>query len=91
MVRYTPATITHQAQYEEELKTVRKNGFAFDDEEYISGVRAVAASVKRYGAYTPAIWVVGFKASMTRKKMQDIVEQTRAAAEKISMKLSNQP
>jgi len=88
LIRYTANTITDPDQYEKELIKVRKNGFAFDDEEYISGVRAVAAPIKRYGAYIPAIWVVGFKASMTQKKIPAIIEQTRDAADKISRKLS---
>jgi len=91
LIRYTANTIIDPDQYEKELIKVRKNGFAFDDEEYISGVRAVAAPIKRYGAYIPAIWVVGFKASMTQKKIPAIIEQTRDAADKISKKLSIQP
>ncbi|MFA5902388.1 MAG: IclR family transcriptional regulator [Desulfobacula sp.] len=90
LVRYTANTINDSDLYTAELENVRKNGFAIDDEEYISGVRAVAASIKRYGAYTPAIWVVGFKASMSDKKLEPIIKQTRAAADKITKKLSLQ-
>jgi DNA-binding IclR family transcriptional regulator len=90
LVRFTPNTITDLKQYIMELETVRKDGFATDDEEYISGVRAVAAPVKRYGAYLPAIWVVGFKASMTLKKIPIIIEQTTDAATRINKKLSLQ-
>ncbi|MCD4675857.1 MAG: IclR family transcriptional regulator, partial [Desulfobacula sp.] len=57
----------------------------------ISGVRAIAAPIKRYGAYIPAIWVVGFKASMSDKKILSIIEQTRDAAGRINKKLSIQP
>ena len=87
LVRYTPNTIIDSELYEKELETVRKNGFATDDEEYISGVRAIAAPVKREGAYLPAIWVVGFKASMTQEKIQTIIKQTREAADRINKKL----
>ena len=91
LVRFTPNTITDPVLYAKELEKARNNGFATDDEEYISGVRAVAAPVKRYGAYIPAIWVVGFKASMSDKKIQRLIEQTKAAAVQISKKLSIQP
>lgn len=91
LVRYTSKTTIDSDLYTEELEEVRKKGYALDDEEYISGVRAVAASVKRYGAYLPAIWVVGFKASMSDKKLDPIIEQTKAAADKITKKLSIQP
>ena len=89
LIRYTANSIIDPDQYEKELTKVKENGFAFDDEEYISGVRAVAAPIKRYGAYIPAIWVVGFKASMTQKKIPAIIEQTKAAADKINKKLYN--
>ncbi|MCF6246516.1 MAG: IclR family transcriptional regulator [Desulfobacula sp.] len=91
LVRYTPNTIVDQKKYEEELIKVRETGIATDDEEYISGVRAIVAPIKKYGAYTPAIWVVGFKASMSDKKIPIIIEQTKTAAAKISKKLTRQP
>jgi len=82
--KFTSNTIIDPEQYMRELDKVRKDGFAYDDEEYISGVRAVAAPVKQHGAYIPAIWVVGFKASMSTGKIPAIIKQTRAAAVKIS-------
>ncbi|CCK78592.1 MULTISPECIES: IclR family transcriptional regulator [Desulfobacula] len=88
LVKFTPNTIMDKNQYTKELEKVRDNGFATDDEEYILGVRAAAAPIKRCGAYTPAIWVVGFKASMSDKKIQIIIEQTKTAADRISKKLS---
>ncbi len=87
LVRYTPHTITDPDLYAKELNNVRKNGVSTDDEEYLSGVRAVAALIKPYGTYIPAIWVVGFKASMSDKKIQTIIEQTRMAAERIGKRL----
>ena len=90
LVRYTANTIIDSDLYSAELENVRKKGYATDDEEYISGVRAIAASIKRYGAYTPALWVVGFKASMSDKKLDPIIKQTKAAADKITKKLSIQ-
>ncbi len=86
---FTPNSITNAQDYLEELEHVQNMGYATDDEEYISGVRAVAAPIKRYGAYIPAIWVVGFKASMSDKKILTIIEQTQTAAKEISRKLSN--
>ena len=90
LVRFTPNTITEPKQYATELEKVREAGFSTDDEEYISGVRAVAAPIKQYGGYIPAIWVVGFKASMTQKKVLAIIEQTIDAADRINKKLSLQ-
>ena len=90
LVRFTASTITDSGLYAKELEKVRQSGIATDDEEYLSGVRAVAAPIKKYGAHIPALWVVGFKASMSDKKMPAIIEQTRFAAEKISKKLARE-
>lgn len=88
LVRYTANTIVDQEQYLRELENVKTKGFACDDEEYISGVRAVAAPIKKYGPYQPAIWVVGFKTSMTKKKIKTIIQKTKIAADTISKRLS---
>lgn len=88
LVRYTANTIIDSDLYAKELEKVRQSGIATDDEEYLSGVRAVAAPIKKYGAHIPALWVVGFKASMSDEKMPAIIEQTRSAAEKINKKLA---
>lgn len=87
LVPFTANTIIDPEIYARELETVRKNGFALDDEEYISGVRAVVVPIKAYGPHIPVIWVVGFKASMSRNKMPAIIEQTLSAASKISKNL----
>lgn len=88
LVKYTAKTIIDSGLYAKELEKVRQSGIATDDEEYLSGVRAVAAPIKKYGAHIPALWVVGFKASMSDNKMPAIIEQTRSAAEKINKKLA---
>jgi IclR family KDG regulon transcriptional repressor len=88
LVKYTANTITDNDLYGRELEKVRQTGVALDDEEYITGVRAVAAPIKKYGGHIPAIWVVGFKASMSDKKIKNIIRQALTAAEEINKKLS---
>jgi DNA-binding IclR family transcriptional regulator len=77
---YTKKTITDPARYADELAAARQNGYALDDEEYIRGVRAVAATIRSNGGAASAIWVVGFTPSMSASKMRDIAAETRAAA-----------
>ena len=84
LIRFTPKTIVEPDLYALELDKVRRDRVACDDEEYISGVRAVAASIKQCDTYLPAIWVVGFKTSMTRAMIPKIIEQIKAAALKIN-------
>ncbi|MDH3885413.1 MAG: IclR family transcriptional regulator C-terminal domain-containing protein, partial [Desulfobacterales bacterium] len=74
----------------EELKNVRQEGYAVDDEEYILGVRAVASPIKGLGQLKSAIWAVGFKASLDKKKMQSLTKETQKAAGAISKRIQEQ-
>jgi DNA-binding IclR family transcriptional regulator len=82
--RFTARTITDPGAYLEELETVRSNGYALDDEEYLVGVRAVAVCLSPFSGRLPALWVVGFKAGMSDDHMPRIIEQTLAAARRIN-------
>jgi DNA-binding IclR family transcriptional regulator len=62
-----------------------------DDEEYIQGVRAVAAPIHTPGRQISAIWVVGFTQSMKVEKMTAIAIETKRAAEAISRKIELRP
>jgi IclR family transcriptional regulator, KDG regulon repressor len=82
--RFTEHTVTDPEQYLQEVARAREEGYATDDEEYISGVRAVAAPIKGWRHLMSAIWVVGFKRSLDRDKMTDLISATKAAGEEIS-------
>ena len=62
-------------------------GFAIDREEYLQGVKAVAAIIKTEGTILAAIWMVGFSSSLTEDKMQYVTERTLKAADAISRDL----
>ena len=91
LIQFTPNTITDPDIYFKALESVRNTGVAFDDEEYISGVRAVAAPLQPQGAYSPAIWVVGFTAGMDDELIPAIIKQTKTAAREINQKLAEKP
>ncbi len=82
--KFTEKTITDLNDYYKELALVKEQGFAVDDEEYLPGVRAVAAPVKTNGLYLTSVWVVGFKSSMNDIMLKKITEQVLSTAEKIS-------
>jgi DNA-binding IclR family transcriptional regulator len=88
--RYTAHTITGQRRYLQEIRKVRRDGVAFDDEEYISGVRAAAALIKTGGQPVSAIWVVGFKPSMSDEKMQQLAAHMKSAVEGIGRRIDSQ-
>ncbi len=86
---YTENTITDQKRLIDEIRAVRKTGYAFDSEEYIQGVRAVASPIRANGHLTAAIWVVGFTASMDQKKMKAVAGQITRTAQEIQRKIES--
>ncbi len=88
--RFTDNSIVEMDLYLNELKQVRENGYAVDDEEYIPGVRAVASPLMGLGQLRSAIWAVGFKASLDEKKMQILTGETHKAAKTISRRIQEQ-
>ena len=88
--RFTDNSIVDMNLYFNELSQVREKGFAVDDEEYILGVRAVASPLMGLGQLRSAIWAVGFKASLDKKKMQTLTAETQKAAKTISRRIQDQ-
>jgi len=57
---YTPQTITSEQELFEELEAIRDRGYAFNDEEFTQGLRAVAAPVRTaYGGVAGAVSISG--------------------------------
>ena len=70
--KIAPKTITQPAQFERELRRVRSAGYAIDDEEFISGVRCLAAPVfDDTGEVKLALSVVGPKHRMTHQRLKE--------------------
>ena len=82
--KFTENTIVDKEEYLKELLLVKERGYAIDNEEYLPGVRAVAAPVNGNGLYVSSVWVVGFKSSMADDVLQKIIDQVIDTAEKIS-------
>jgi IclR family acetate operon transcriptional repressor len=73
MKRLTPATLTRASDLKEEIKTIRKLGYAVDDEEYVQGLRCVAAVVHNHmGEALCAISVSGLPARMTKERLPQV-------------------
>lgn len=87
---FTNNSITDPDRYMEEVDRALESGYGLDDEEYIQGVRAVAAVIRRPGKPMAAVWVVGFTPSMDSGKMKGIAMETGRAAEEISNKIASQ-
>jgi DNA-binding IclR family transcriptional regulator len=90
---YTPRSIRDPARYRQELLRIRRAGVAFDDMEYLSGVRAVSAPVFRG---TPgrdaeaigALSIVGVSARLSPAALRRLAGPLRDAAQALSAALA---
>jgi IclR family KDG regulon transcriptional repressor len=85
--RFTEKSITDPNLYMAKVRDARATGYGLDDEEYIQGVRAVAAVIHNPGQQMAAVWVVGFTPSMSAEKLPLIASATKRAADVISQKI----
>jgi IclR family transcriptional regulator, KDG regulon repressor len=86
--RYTAKSVTDAKQFLREIEETRRNGFAVDDEEYIPGVRAIAAPVPSPSLSPAAVWVVGFTSTVTDQKTEMLVSEIRKATRAIALALN---
>ena len=90
---YTPRSIRDPARYRQELLRIRRAGVAFDDMEYLSGVRAVSAPVFRgtFGRDAEAIGalsIVGVGARLSPAALRRLAVPLRDAAQALSAALA---
>jgi DNA-binding IclR family transcriptional regulator len=84
LVKYTSKSIVDPKEFLKTLEEVKKQGYAIDDEEYIAGVRAVAAPIKTGSTTLAAIWVVGFTSNINDQKLNRIVIEIQKVVNEIS-------
>jgi len=82
--RYTSKSIVDPKKFFKELEETKKKGCAIDDEEYLPGVRAVAAPIQTASLPPAAIWVVGFTSGFNDQKMERVIVEIRKTAEEIN-------
>jgi IclR family KDG regulon transcriptional repressor len=82
--RYTSRTIIDKAAYRKEIVSVKKTGIAYDMEEYIEGLIAVAAPLDTCRPdLQAAIWAVGLKQEFRRDVMKRFTEFLSRIAKEI--------
>ena len=86
---YSPRAIVDEDEYLAALSQVREQGFATDDEEYLSGIRAVAVAVANPEGPPMAVWVVGLTSTMGLQKMKDAVDVIQASVADIQGALTH--
>lgn len=88
--RFTPKTITHRNRFEQELRRVRMSGAAYDNEEFIAGVRCVAAPV--FGSKNEVIAALGAagpKHHLQQQKLRDCAPLIQDCANALSEQLGS--
>lgn len=85
---YTPNTITSVRQFKEELKRIRRERFALDDEELVPGYRHVAAPVfDQGGDVVAALSAGGPRAKLTPAEVEKLRRALTNAGTQISRQL----
>ncbi|MCX8022885.1 MAG: IclR family transcriptional regulator [Syntrophorhabdaceae bacterium] len=86
--KYTENSITDIETFLKEIQKTRENGYSIDFEEYLKGIRAVAALIYSEGIPAGAVCVVGFSTSMHDGKIPFIIDQIKETAKQITDRLS---
>lgn len=85
---YTENTITDIDRLNKEIEIIRRDGIAFDDEEYLLGVRSAAAPVKdENGNVLAAISFAGPSARISKSRMIQLAPMVKSCALDISLSL----
>jgi len=86
--RYTTNSITNKAVYKEEILEVRKQGIAFDREEYIEGMVAFAIPIKvKSRDLQAAVWAVGLTRQVPNSSIPEVTELLKGISEEINYRL----
>ena len=87
--QYTPRSIVDKAVYKKEILSVKKTGIAYDREEYIEGLIAVAVPLQTYREdLQAAIWAVGLKQEFRKDAMIRITRFLSNMVEEINYRFS---
>lgn len=88
LTRYTPHTITDLSGFREHLEAIRRQGYAVDNEEYLIGVRCIAAPlVGRDGQAVAAVSVSGPTARLSSDRVESVARQVRDTAQEIALRM----
>ena len=86
--RYTSHSITDKAAYKEEIIQVRRQGIAYDREEYIEGMIAFGIPIKVCGRDTQAaIWAVGLTRQVPDLAIAELIELLKGISEELNHRL----
>jgi DNA-binding IclR family transcriptional regulator len=86
--KYTPNSIIDKAAYKNEILEVRKQGIAFDREEYIEGMVAFAIPIETNRRdLQVAIWAVGLTRQVPDSFIPELTELLKVISQEINCRL----
>lgn len=86
--QYTPNTITSISEFKAHLRQVRQQGWAMDNEEYITGNRCIASPVYDYrGEVIAAVSASGPASLLVDERIPKVVKKVRETSAEISRRL----
>ena len=86
--RYTPRTITTRRRLREELRQIREEGYALDNEEFDEGLRCVAAAVRDHlRTVVASIGIAGPATRLEPARLPELIKHVREAADAVSADL----
>jgi IclR family acetate operon transcriptional repressor len=90
LARFTKNTITDANLLKKELKRIRKQGFAFSDQEADLGAKAIGAPILNHkGELVAGLSIAGPKERITNKNIPKLIRLVQGAAEKASHDLGH--
>jgi IclR family transcriptional regulator, KDG regulon repressor len=88
LVSFTENTITNREKLKQHLIKIKKDGFAFDDEEYAVGVRGVAVPLKNSrGVLLGSIGMIGPSARISLGRLKEWIPILNNCAAEISRQI----
>lgn len=86
--QFTMNSIVEKGRYREEIGTVRSQGIAYDREEYIEGMTALAIPINAPGKdIQAALWIAGLTHQVPDSSLPEFTELLKTTAEAINQRL----
>jgi DNA-binding IclR family transcriptional regulator len=86
--KYTPYSVLDKAVYKEEILEVRRQGIAYDREEYIEGMIAFAIPITANRRdFQVAIWAVGLTRQLPDSSIPEFIELLKGISREINCRL----
>jgi DNA-binding IclR family transcriptional regulator len=86
--KYTPYSVLDKAAYKKEILEVRRQGIAYDREEYIEGMTAFAIPIHANRRdFQVAIWTVGLTRQLPDSSIPEFTEFLKEISREINCRL----